>query len=95
MKVYVGKYEDRPRGVEELPQELRVLHPNEFDKHLDEFPEQFWTNNPYLVDICKPENVFCCFGNKVRPLNEHSEFNIWKNEYSSGELWSMFGENWI
>lgn len=32
IKVYVGEYRYRPRGVEELPDDLRRVHPKNFER---------------------------------------------------------------
>jgi hypothetical protein len=29
------------------------------------------------------------------PLTEHPKFARWKEEFSPGEMWSMFGEKWL
>ena len=28
-------------------------------------------------------------------LEEHPEFDKWKDEMAPGELWSLFGEKWL
>jgi hypothetical protein len=28
-------------------------------------------------------------------LTEHPKFRKWKDEFSPGEMWSMFGEKWV
>jgi len=28
-------------------------------------------------------------------LPNHPEFKKWKNEMDSGEMWSLFGEEWV
>jgi hypothetical protein len=29
------------------------------------------------------------------PLEKHPKFSTWKDEFSPGEMWSMFGEKWL
>ena len=31
----------------------------------------------------------------VAKLDEHPEFDKWKDEMAPGEMWSMFGESWV
>lgn len=58
------------------------------------------THSPDLVDCIPPESVVC---NSIdlagvasaSPLTEHPDFDRWKDEMSSGELWSVFGEKWV
>jgi hypothetical protein len=41
----------------------------------------------------------CCLNEKGRPvckcITEHPKFQKWKDEFSPGEMWSMFGEDWL
>jgi energy-coupling factor transporter ATP-binding protein EcfA2 len=58
------------------------------------------THSPYLVDSLRPEEVrlttigedgtFSCAS-----LVEHPDFEKWKDEMAPGEMWSLFGEQWV
>ncbi len=57
-------------------------------------------HSPYLLDQLKPEQIrlltldqhgFSVCGR----LQDHPEFDKWKDEMAPGELWSLFGEKWI
>lgn len=58
------------------------------------------THSPYLVDCLRPEEVrIVGRGNDgysdIRPLQDHRDFGKWKDEMAPGEMWSMFGEQWV
>lgn len=99
MKVYIGNYEDRPKGVEK-EHVFDTTHPRTHGKILQqiryEAPNcEFWTNHVYVVDACEFEEVFVCNGDKVSSIMNHPDFERWKDEFSPGEMWTMFGEKWI
>jgi hypothetical protein len=90
--VYVGKWRNIPSDVEELPQELRKVHPADFDRY--DYPREFWTNNSLLVNLFPAENIMVCGSKGIRPLSKHAEWKKYKKKFSTGELWMMFGEEW-
>jgi hypothetical protein len=90
--VYVGKWRNIPSDVEELPLELRKVHPVDFDRF--DYPPVFWTNNPLLVDLFSAENVMVCGSKGIRPLSRHAKWKQWKKKLSTGKFWMMFGEEW-
>jgi predicted ATPase len=57
------------------------------------------THSPYLLNWMDPAGVrmthladgFTVCG----PLTDHPKFKKWKEEFSPGEMWSMFGEKWL
>lgn len=58
------------------------------------------THSPYLLDELDPKEVRMT--NRLDDgsvacarLEEHPDFEKWKNEMSPGELWSFFGEKWV
>ena len=58
------------------------------------------TNSTYLLNVVEPEEVRVLhpdeFGATVcAPLAEHPKFERWKDEFHSGEMWSVFGERWL
>ena len=58
------------------------------------------THSPYLVDHFKPEEVRLTTlrddGSVVAgTLNEHPDFERWKDEMKPGEFWSSVGEDWL
>ena len=57
-------------------------------------------HSPYLLDGLKPEQIrlmttesdgYAICGR----LTEHPQFEKWKDEMAPGELWSLFGEQWV
>ena len=72
-----------------------LIHPREFQKYVDTLLGSIWTNNAYLVDCFKAEQVMVCHQGKVKCLTEHSEWNRCSDAFSPGEFWSMIGEAWV
>jgi hypothetical protein len=57
------------------------------------------THSPYLLNWMEPAEVRMTHlledGSTVcAPLTDHPKYPKWKDEFSPGELWSMFGEQW-
>ncbi len=57
-------------------------------------------HSPYLLDGLKPEQVrlvtLDANGHSVfGALQDHPQYDQWKDEMTPGEMWSMFGENWL
>ncbi len=58
------------------------------------------THSPYLLDCMRPEEVHMTYlsddgGTICAPLTTHPKFAQWKDEFHPGEMWSMFGEQWL
>ena len=58
------------------------------------------THSPYLVDCLRPEEVrLTTLGDdgtvSCASLVEHPDFDKWKDEMAPGEMWSLFGEDWV
>lgn len=58
------------------------------------------THSPYLLDCMEPNEVRMTHlsddGSTVcAPLTRHPKFQKWKDEFHSGEMWSLFGEKWL
>ena len=92
--IHVGFYHSEFDDL--LPSSLRFLQPQEFAAHKQEIREivgkmQFWTNNPLLVDLFEADEVMCHTEQKSWLLSQHPDYENWKNEFSSGELWSFLG----
>jgi predicted ATPase len=73
------------------------------NKVMNRFPELqilASAHSPYLLDGLQPEQVRLMAtgadGYSVcGRLTDHPEFDKWKDEMAAGELWSLFGENWL
>ena len=57
-------------------------------------------HSPYLLDSLEPEQVrLMTIGpdgySVCGRLTDHPQFDKWKDEMAPGELWSLFGENWV
>jgi len=58
------------------------------------------SHSPYLLDHLRPEEVrlttLCEDGSAAcARLDQHPEFEKWKDEMSPGEFWSTVGEKWV
>lgn len=58
------------------------------------------SHSPYLLDWMQTNEVRMTYlpdgGAAVcAPLGKHPKFQKWKDEMSPGEMWSLFGENWL
>ena len=58
------------------------------------------THSPYLLDEMHPEELRLMSlrddgSSACAELTQHPRFEKWKREMSSGEMWSLFGENWV
>ena len=58
------------------------------------------THSPYLLDYLRPDQIrlmtvgeegFSVCGR----LEDHPQYEKWKDEMAPGELWSLFGEKWL
>ncbi len=57
-------------------------------------------HSPYLLDQLRPEQIRLMSISKdgyaiCGRLEEHPQFDKWKDEMAPGELWSLFGEKWL
>ena len=99
MYCYVGDLEHCPEGIDRVDWFDRA-HPRDFARILlqrqaETMPTGFWTNNHYVVDLFPHNEVIVCGAHGRRVLTDCPQYDRWKDELSSGELWSMFGEHWI
>jgi hypothetical protein len=70
---------------------------------LDRFPNLqvlATAHSPYLLNYLTPDQVRIMAadpdGNALcGKLSDHPKFETWKEEMAPGELWSLFGENWL
>lgn len=57
------------------------------------------THSPYLLNWVEQHEVRVTHlvdgSTACAPLTAHPKFERWKDEFSSGEMWSMFGEKWM
>ncbi len=57
------------------------------------------THSPYLLNWVQANEVrMTCLQDGATlcaPLEDHPKFEKWKDEMSSGEMWSLFGEKWL
>lgn len=91
-KLYVGRLEFVPSGVPRLD-EFDRSHPKDFGQVA--VNRDGWTNCPYVVDLYPAEDVYCCGPLGVRRLADWWKYDCWKDELTTGELWSMVGEDWV
>jgi len=58
------------------------------------------SHSPYLLDNFRPEEVRLTARKDdgsvaIARLDEHPQFEKWKEEMSPGEFWSLVGEQWV
>lgn len=58
------------------------------------------THSPYLLDNMHPEEVLVTSLREdgsaaLESLTHHPNFEKWRDEFSPGEMWSFFGEEWV
>ena len=58
------------------------------------------THSPYLLDRMRPEEVRLTTRQAdgsvaCARLDEHPDFQRWKEAMTPGEFWSMVGEKWV
>lgn len=57
------------------------------------------THSPYMLDCMEPAEVRMTYLDEgatiCAPLTRHPKFEKWKDEMYPGELWSLFGEEWV
>jgi predicted ATPase len=88
----------------------RALHPKAqgdlvalLRRLLDKFPEMqivATSHSPYLLDHLQPEEVRLTTLKDdgtvaAGRLDEHPEFEKWRETMTPGEFWSMVGESWL
>lgn len=92
----VGEYSDCVPGITLQFTGFDRAHPRNFQKIADQLKDcNIWTNNPLIVDCFPAEKVLVCQGGLSKVLAQHSLYRQWKDEMTAGELWSMFGEDWV
>jgi energy-coupling factor transporter ATP-binding protein EcfA2 len=92
--------DDLDRGLHPKAQKdlIEVLR-----RHLDQNPQMqiiATSHSPYLLDCLEPQEVRLTTlrddGTVVcGRLDEHPNFEKWKEAMTPGEFWSMVGENWL
>jgi hypothetical protein len=84
-----------PKALGELVRQIRAL--------MEGFPNLQvigTTHSPYLVDHFEPDEIRLTTMQDdgsvlVGSLNEHPDFERWKDEMKPGEFWSTVGEDWL
>lgn len=84
-----------PKALGELVRQIR-----EVQKQFPELQIVGTTHSPYLVDHFQPDEIVLTTlrddgSVAVGRLNEHPEFERWKDEMKPGEFWSTVGEDWV
>jgi len=87
--------EMHPRAIQEQLVQLRALL--DLDPGLQIVAT---THSPYLLDHLKPEEVYMTTLDDdgytlLARMNEHPDFERWKEVMAPGEFWSSVGEDWI
>lgn len=95
--LYVGPWERRPKHVCR-GEFLDRAHPREMPElvraALARPDNDFWTNNPYAVDAAEPCEVLVLTPSGPKRLDSHPEWDEWRDLLSTGEFWSLVGEDW-
>ena len=58
------------------------------------------SHSPYLLDHLEADEIWLTSLTEegvtaARRLDHHEDFDIWRDEMSSGEFWSYVGEDWV
>lgn len=53
-----------------------------------------WTNDVNVVELFPADRVMCCGPKGIKRLDQHADYERWKEEMTTGEMWSMYGEDW-
>ena len=58
------------------------------------------THSPYMLDNMQPNEVKVTYLREdgttaCDTLSHHPKFEKWKDEFHAGEMWSVFGEEWV
>lgn len=77
-----------------------LLNPSCFYQHACETTRDVYSNNMDFVRFYKPENVMVVRNTdrgeqKIKCLTECPGFDKWKDEFDSGEMFSVFGNEWV
>ena len=92
--------DDLDHGLHPLAQENLI---GLIKKIMERFPELqilATAHSPYLLDHLEPQEIRLMTTNSdghavCGRLNDHPEFERWKDEMAPGEMWSYFGEKWL
>jgi hypothetical protein len=92
--------DDIEHGLHPLAQKQLVAV---IEKIMDKFPELqviATAHSPYLLNYLKPEQVRIMTTDPeghalCGKLTDHPKFPTWKDEMAPGEMWSLFGEEWL
>lgn len=92
--------DDIEHGLHPLAQKQLV---GVIGKVMERFPELqvlATAHSPYLLNYVLPEQVrIIALGEdghaRCGRLTDHPKFATWKEEMAPGEMWSVFGENWL
>lgn len=79
--IYVGDYEHSPAKRCEPDQ---TAHPRDFKR----VEHDCFTNHPYFLDLYSPDEVIIVLKTGTVRLVDTQAYALFKNEMSSGELWS-------
>lgn len=84
-----------PRALSDLIAQLRDLLARSPDLQI-----VATSHSPYLVDHCDPQEVRLMIADATGAvrwarLNDHPDFERWREFMRPGEIWSMVGEEWV
>jgi energy-coupling factor transporter ATP-binding protein EcfA2 len=84
-----------PKAQQQLVEVIRILL-----KQNPEIQVVATAHSPYLLDHFQPEEVRITALSDdgitiCGRLDEHPDFERWKDEMAAGEFWSLIGENWL
>ena len=84
-----------PKALAELVRQIR-----EIQRQIPDLQIVGTTHSPYMVDHFDASEVVITAlrddgSVAVGALNQHPEFDRWKDEMNPGEFWSTVGEDWV
>lgn len=103
----LGPYRYKTVLLDDVDHGLHPLAQSELLKLIKKLMQRFpelqilaTTHSPYLLDHLEPQEIRLMTtdsnGHAIcGRLNDHPEFERWKEEMAPGEMWSYFGEKWL
>lgn len=92
--------DDIEHGLHPLAQKQLVGVIGDLMKRFPDLQILATAHSPYLLDYLQPEQVrIMAFGPDGHAvcgrLMDHPKYSKWKDEFHPGEMWSVFGEQWL
>ncbi len=91
---YVGNYCFAPSYVYALPNFFNKLSPPDFKVFASFLPDWAYYNNPLWLDLFPASNILFCSKHGKKAMDQHPNYEKWKDELSTGEFWTFIKYDW-